>query len=266
MLLRKKILILYSIFALSGQQICASVDVEDGRLGVFAPITWVTGKLDKLFSTWINVIRSHSNHYADASQWCHDLAKEAATVLGITRPVKVRCVSAGVLPPGILAIAEFDTIYINEEASAAHSFGVKRFIFFHEFVHIKYNDIKVILLHPALLTSMGISYYCLQKKLGVDLVDGWRLFLGSFLAIFATIYKVKKHVECRADIEAAHACVCWQCVQEMAAARHCPEDQKILEFQLSLMGYLKEDELLKIANELKEKNLLCAYHTPQHHN
>lgn len=155
---------------------------------------------------------------------------------------------------GSQAIA-FDVEMLNEKP-----YGTKRFIMYHELMHIKYHDTT-----NAILSDIGTCllplalYYVLTHKTPWQTHYPLLHSCGALIMGLSGTRYIHTHyfrtAEHRADLHAAYACNCYQCVQEFINDTRNNNQQ-----ELAKCGYLTAQELTSIAQELKEKNCLCTYH------
>ncbi|MCL4361278.1 hypothetical protein M1446_02905 [Candidatus Dependentiae bacterium] len=123
--------------------------------------------------------------------------------------------------PGALAMALPNAIIVNENVQNI-SYGIKRCTMLHEVVHVKHHDAQFFL--------------DLKEK-------------DNVIELEEEEHRIREN---RADIQGCYAAQCFMCVHEFSKARPENYDQQ---------GYLTSGQVLKIAEELKQQNKICAYHS-----
>ena len=183
----------------------------------------------------------------------HNLAVEAQKNLGISEKKILPIVN---LNPdrrlhksdGILAIAEPNCLFINQEVMKHSSPGVKRAVLHHEAAHVKYND-KTAMIYPVLMT--GLAQAAVLSK--VPFYSRARLtaflYLTQLPAMLFNFKVLAPMIERRADIEGCYATQCEKCVKEFMDV--CCDSR-------SDHGYLTRAEMKNIAKDLKGQR--CHMH------
>lgn len=154
-------------------------------------------------------------------------------------------------------------ILINVEKLNTHPYGLKRFTIYHEMAHAYYHDftcaaLASVLMLPPLATLC--HYLGSKTTYGINhnkLLWAASICAGNFLCTLLTA-PYDRYYEHRADLCAAHACNCAQCMHEVAQYR--AQQTALEQAIIKKNGYLTAAEAEKIAQEFKEKNCLCTYH------
>jgi hypothetical protein len=192
--------------------------------------------------------------------------------------------------------AMIDKMYVNEDVDNLIGYGISRFTYYHEGAHHKYLDpfnrlkrklyFKISDLVLTLSSALGLSLCSLyigtkikNSKISLLLYNfPVTAFLTSALITLPSAFllnkysigpvidplirnnleKYAKFCERRADLEAAYALKCDQCVQDRANdIKSCsPKDQELT----TKNGYVSWEELEEIAQEHKRNGLMCDYH------
>lgn len=201
-----------------------------------------------------------------ASPEYQELGKEAQIAAGIPEeyhvPIK-KIPSTHLLAPYVGAVAEPDAIYVNEEKLNQRPYGARRSALFHEAIHIKYNDmVSDYLLELVTFAGVSAATHVFIKAFKPA---GKYKFLHALAVVFTGMggssyasSKYHYYIERRADIEGHFATGCPQCVHEAAQQRRIIFEEE--KSPLRNNGYLGAVDLEKIAQELEEKNELCAFH------
>ena len=148
-----------------------------------------------------------------------------------------------------------DAIYLDIEYLDTVSYGMKRFILYHEILHHFFHDVtKMPFLYTAALSTC-YHFFHPKKLLHMNregLINNIvPLSLASLLALY------HHFIESRADNSAAYACNCYHCILEAAEEHEPSADFSWFE---KLQGYLSKEKLQKIGDQLKFKQALCFYH------
>ncbi|MCL4361276.1 hypothetical protein M1446_02895 [Candidatus Dependentiae bacterium] len=173
-----------------------------------------------------------NDEYPAASPKYQKLASEAQVAAGIPLekhyPIKkVNQIRGVVTVPGMIGV--------NEKDLNKYSYGVQRCQLFHEAIHVKYDD------------AQRSWDRCHFKSMEAPLS-------------FEEELEERRLGENRADIEGYNATQCFSCVNEMAkVGKKGQKKYNIADIIES--GYLTSDEITKIAENLKQQNKKCTYHS-----
>lgn len=222
----------------------------------------------------VDLINLYVSCLADASPAYQELLHEAKVNLGMTDgPHVVKKMSPFLKKQFkvkigdnliILGFAGSLAIALDIDTLDKVSYGTRRFIMHHELTHIRYHDIashKILQIGSFLLPFSIYSLFTYQTAWQPN-HPIFTSFITMATGLYCASYAGKEYFrmcEHRADLRAAYACNCYQCVQEYSNETRCDKDKK-REQELIALGYLTAQELAPIVQELKEKNCLCTYH------
>lgn len=189
-------------------------------------------------------------HLVEAEQEYQDIAKDALKDVPYPHPIMIDNNMNN--NEGEVAHEKRGVISINHVYLSFCSYGVKRFVLFHESRHQKFNDHTM----SAVLTGFmcSLSYYStlvighmVKMNFKMNLLCSFSVGLMTCF-LFSQWYT--KKIELRTDIEAAHI-QCHQCVYEWS---------NLVGRDTITNGYLGKIELLKISEYYKTNKQLCQYH------
>ena len=250
--------------------------------GTYQPNTLIAAINKNRFAQWLT--KKQAPIFAQiaqtpAAQEYQQLAQEAQEVFKIKETLQIRNAPetliqmikkttgftfSGLYMPG--------TIFINEKKLDKTTYGAKRFALYHEMAHACYYDqANAFLLSSCVsMPTFVISWFALNKlfqhynvhAFGTGFIG--KLVLSLFPSNIAGSIATNSYLpycERRADLCAAHAMHCHECINDVVKRRaHWKQAKKTL---CKKHGYLTVQELETIAQEYRETNCLCTYHAKQ---
>lgn len=243
---------------------CASASYGSGATD------FVIGNLGSLFWQCKKMIIVENGYVTD--EHISNLGSQAQLAVGIAPencvPIKNRP-DGPFFPNWALAIATPDAIFVNQELIAKYPESLVWFDLLHEATHVKYRDQIMFDGRSPLIWSLpaaigaGLGLY--TAMVGFDKLCGTNyrsaFFAGlvgvpvgatyAFAKGMQSLLVYMRMAERRADTEAAHACACKECLQEVARYRSgtLPRD--------GVATYLSADEIRAIADAT---TTTCARH------